>query len=47
VPDCPDNIPIQALANRTAFLKKQIDDAVSGALVTMTAKSCRPPAPSR
>lgn len=37
-PDCPDNIPIQALTNRTAFLKKQIDDAVSGALVTMTAK---------
>ena len=31
-PDCPDNIPIQALANRTSFLKKQIDDAVSGAL---------------
>jgi len=31
-PDCPDNIPIQALANRTAFLRKQIDDAVSGAL---------------
>jgi hypothetical protein len=37
-PDCPDNIPIQALTNRTAFLKKQIDDAVSGALVTMSAK---------
>ena len=37
-PDCPDNIPIQALTNRTAFLKKQIDDAVSGTLVTMTAK---------
>lgn len=31
-PDCPDNIPIQALANRTVFLKKQIEDAVSGAL---------------
>ncbi|MEQ6290538.1 beta strand repeat-containing protein [Vogesella sp. GCM10023246] len=36
-PDCPDNIPIQALANRTAFLKKQIDDAVSGALTVMYA----------
>ncbi len=36
-PNCPDNIPIQALANRTAFLKKQIDDAVSGALTVMYA----------
>lgn len=36
-PDCPDNIPIQALTNRTAFLKKQIDDAVSGALTVMYA----------
>lgn len=36
-PDCPDNIPIQALANRTAFLKKQIDDAVNGALTVMYA----------
>lgn len=36
-PDCPDNIPIQALTNRTAFLKKQIDDAVSGALTMMYA----------
>lgn len=31
-PDCPDNLPLQDLTNRTAFLKKQIDDAVSGAL---------------
>lgn len=36
-PDCPDNIPIKALTNRTAFLKKQIDDAVSGALTVMYA----------
>ncbi|MDC7699587.1 hypothetical protein [Vogesella indigofera] len=36
-PDCPDNIPVQVLANRTAFLKKQIDDAVSGALTVMYA----------
>lgn len=36
-PDCPDNIPIQQLANRTAFLKKQIDDSVSGALTVMYA----------
>lgn len=32
-PDCPDNVPIQALANRTLFLKKKIDDAVAGALI--------------
>lgn len=38
-PDCPDNIPIQALANRTAFLKKQLDDVVSGALKVMSANS--------
>lgn len=31
-PDCPDNIPIQALTNRTALLKKRLDDAVAGAL---------------
>lgn len=36
-PDCPDNVPIAALANRTVFLKKQIDDAVSGALAVMSA----------
>lgn len=36
-PDCPDNIPLTALANRTVFLKKQIDDAVSGALSVMSA----------
>ncbi|CUA82084.1 hypothetical protein Ga0061063_0939 [Gulbenkiania indica] len=40
-PDCPDNIPIQALANRTAFLKKQIDDAVSGALTMMYASKLK------
>ncbi|WP_227104502.1 gp53-like domain-containing protein [Chromobacterium rhizoryzae] len=26
-PDCPDNVPIQALANRTAFLKQQAEQA--------------------
>jgi phage-related tail fiber protein len=28
-PDCPDNIPIQALANRTTFLKQRLDLASS------------------
>ncbi|WP_199104150.1 hypothetical protein [Aquitalea sp. ASV11] len=28
-PDCPDNIPIQALANRTAFLRQQLEQANS------------------
>lgn len=30
-PDCPDNVPIQALANRTAFLKQQAEQAASKA----------------
>jgi hypothetical protein len=29
-PDCPDNIPIQALANRAAYLKAQIESALGG-----------------
>lgn len=29
-PDCPDNVPIQALANRSAYLKAQIESALGG-----------------
>lgn len=29
-PDCPDNIPIQVLANRAAYLKAQIESALGG-----------------
>lgn len=42
-PDCPDNVPLRALANRTFFLKKQIDDAVSGALTVMHANRLETP----
>ncbi|MGC0151055.1 hypothetical protein ACPRNU_01170 [Chromobacterium vaccinii] len=29
-PDCPDNLPLQDLANRTAYLKRQVDDLAAG-----------------
>lgn len=29
-PDCPDNLPLQDLANRTAWLKQQVESAQSG-----------------
>ncbi|ERE07216.1 phage tail protein [Pseudogulbenkiania ferrooxidans] len=42
-PDCPDNLPLQDLANRTGWLKKQIDDLVSGALVAEYADRLKTP----
>ncbi|MGE8357222.1 MAG: hypothetical protein ACN6N0_12610, partial [Microvirgula sp.] len=31
-PDCPDNIPIQALTNRTAYLLRQMEDIEAGSV---------------
>lgn len=42
-PDGIDNLQAKQLANRTGFLKKQIDDAVSGALTVMYANKLKTP----
>ncbi|MGL5632241.1 MAG: phage tail protein, partial [Azovibrio sp.] len=42
-PEGIDNLQAKQLANRTGFLKKQIDDAVSGALTVMYANKLKTP----
>ncbi|OLZ68746.1 hypothetical protein BS642_21405, partial [Chromobacterium violaceum] len=42
-PDGVDNVQAKQLANRTAYLKKQIDDLVSGALVAEFADRLKMP----